>query len=664
MRQARPCSVFLVGFLGITTVGPALAQTPSPPRFEQQIVVTPTRSESTLDRVAAYVTLLSADDIALSPARDVADLLRQTGAHVTDVSGNRRSYRVDLRGFGATGGLNTLVLVDGRRVNQPDLSGTDWAQIPVARVARIEVIRGSAGAVLFGDSATGGVINIITKTAGAPDTVVGLSAGAYSSMSSEVASSGTRGDVSYAVTGRYDRSDGHRENAETRGGDFGGQLLLRPNDRFEFAASGGYHADKTGLPGAILQSDLDANIDRGASKTPGDFADIDDSYVMVTPRATLGPRGYASLDASVRQRSSVFFSSFSGGQFTGDTGTRTLALSPKIVLHAPLGTTVSHFVAGLDVSSAEEDITNTVVLGGFPDVGVFTLEKVSRGVYLQNELRAGRAAITGGYRYDHAAYSFTPSTPARQDYNAHAGSLGLAFAATSRTTLFGRVSRSFRYPVLDELFDFFGNTIQSSLVPQRSVDLEGGLRLESGRLRASVSLFRAVTEDEILYNPIGGAFGFGANENLDGTSHRTGLDASVSTQAGRVHIGGTLSVVRADIDGGSYDGKHMPGVPTSRVTLLTRIPVGHRMSLGLEGLYVGARPFEGDFGAAFPGQGAYVLLNAKIASQQGPARLFLDVKNLLNREYSEYGVLGGFPTERAFYPSPGIHARAGVELRF
>ena len=44
--------------------------------------------------------------------------------------------------------------------------------------------------------------------------------------------------------------------------------------------------------------------------------------------------------------------------------------------------------------------------------------------------------------------------------------------------------------------------------------------------------------------------------------------------------------------------------------------------------------------------------------------MFADLKNLLDEEYSEYGVLGGFPTERAFYPSPGRRAFAGVEVKF
>ena len=133
-------------------------------RFSQEVVVTPTRRDEPLARVPAPVTVITATEIARSTARDIPDVLRShAGVSVTDITGNRRNYRVDLRGFGETASSNTLVLVDGRRVTLPDLSGTDWFQIPLDRVERIEVTKGSRGSVLYGDNATGGVINIITK---------------------------------------------------------------------------------------------------------------------------------------------------------------------------------------------------------------------------------------------------------------------------------------------------------------------------------------------------------------------------------------------------------------------------------------------------------------------------------------------------------------------
>ena len=130
----------------------------------EEIVVTATRYEEKIPDVPAHVTIITDEDIKNSPAQDIPDLLStEAGIHVYDIGGNRRNLAVDLRGFGETALLNTLVLIDGRRINEADLSGVDWFQIPVDRVKRIEIIRGGRGSVLYGDNATGGVINIITK---------------------------------------------------------------------------------------------------------------------------------------------------------------------------------------------------------------------------------------------------------------------------------------------------------------------------------------------------------------------------------------------------------------------------------------------------------------------------------------------------------------------
>jgi len=81
---------------------------------------------------------------------------------VNDWTGTGKTVTLDMRGFGEGGPLNTLVLVDGRRVTQVDLAGTDWSQIPIEDVVKIEIVRGS-GSILYGDNATAGTINIITK---------------------------------------------------------------------------------------------------------------------------------------------------------------------------------------------------------------------------------------------------------------------------------------------------------------------------------------------------------------------------------------------------------------------------------------------------------------------------------------------------------------------
>ena len=72
---------------------------------------------------------------------------------------------IDLRGFGDTANSNTLILLDGQRLNPIDSGSISWSTIPLANIERIEIIRG-AGTVLYGDRATGGVINIITDKSG------------------------------------------------------------------------------------------------------------------------------------------------------------------------------------------------------------------------------------------------------------------------------------------------------------------------------------------------------------------------------------------------------------------------------------------------------------------------------------------------------------------
>jgi outer membrane receptor protein involved in Fe transport len=100
-------------------------------------------------------------------ARPSSDLLsREPGVQVTNLFGgvNGARSQVDMRGFGAAAASNTLLLINGRRVTDLDLVGFDIASIPRESIERVEITRGNSGAVLYGDGAVGGVINIVTKT--------------------------------------------------------------------------------------------------------------------------------------------------------------------------------------------------------------------------------------------------------------------------------------------------------------------------------------------------------------------------------------------------------------------------------------------------------------------------------------------------------------------
>ncbi|MFC1838402.1 TonB-dependent receptor plug domain-containing protein, partial [Thermodesulfobacteriota bacterium] len=125
-----------------------------------EVVVTGARFEEEIVKIPANVSVIDEEDITNSNAKNIVEILKyEEGISVRDKLGNGKGAEIDLRGFGETASYNLLVLVDGRRVNEIDLSGIDWTQLPIELIERIEILRGT-GSVLYGDNAVGGVINI------------------------------------------------------------------------------------------------------------------------------------------------------------------------------------------------------------------------------------------------------------------------------------------------------------------------------------------------------------------------------------------------------------------------------------------------------------------------------------------------------------------------
>jgi iron complex outermembrane receptor protein len=163
---------------------------------------------------------------------------------------------MDIRGFGEIGPLNIVVLVDGRRVNEIDLSGVDWSQIPLEQIERIEILRGS-GSVLYGDNAAAGVINIITKRPQKPLSFeAGISGGSYHYNNETASVSGKWGPFSGILNGGYHATDGYRDNGFLRAKDLGGKLVYDVNEDLSLNFSGNFHNDDTGLPGNLTKEQI------------------------------------------------------------------------------------------------------------------------------------------------------------------------------------------------------------------------------------------------------------------------------------------------------------------------------------------------------------------------------------------------------------------------
>jgi iron complex outermembrane receptor protein len=667
MREARFLAFLVLGFLIFSCLAEAAEEEApklkeSKPVMMKEVVVTATRYTEEIATLPTNVTLITEEDIAKSTAKDVPSLLRtQVGIHVMDITGNRRSYRVDIRGFGETSNLNTLVLVDGRRTNQPDLSGADWALIPLDRIKRIEIVRGSRASVLYGDNATGGVINIITKEGETFKAGIKGAGGSYDTISTDAYVRGTHKSLSYALSGSLYDTEGYRDNSAIYAEDLGLNLAYPLGDVAKVNLKTGYHKDETRLPGGLRLSELAAGIPRTGTTKPNDFSDTQDHYVQLSPEIFLFQDSHFKLPLSYRKRDTFAFASFAGGNFRGDTEIKTAIASPQFVIKEPLSRFDNHLTFGFDYSHAEEDIFNESLFFGMTTIGLFELEKKNYAYYIHDEFfPISTLALSGGYRHDKVEYTFSSSTPTKTDFDENLFTAGVNYNLYRDSYLYFSFSDGFRYPVLDELFSFFTNTINTNLVPQTSENYEVGVRHHfTETLYGNVNFFRLDTKNEIFFNPT--TF---ANENLDGVTRRDGVEIALGAVLKGVNLTGSYTYTDPEIRGGQFSGKEIPNVPKHQATLNAVLVPREGFTLALNGIYVGKRFFESDFPNAFPKQDDYIVFNGKLSYNRIKWTVFLDVNNIFNEEYSEFGVLATFPTEPAFFPSPEINFLFGVRYDY
>jgi len=627
------------------------------------IVVTATRYEEKLPDVPAHVTVITEEDIKNSPAQNIPDLLRtEAGIHVYDIGGNRRNIAVDLRGFGETASLNTLVLVDGRRINQADLSGVDWFQIPIERVEKIEIIRGGRGSVLYGDNAAGGVINIITKEGEAFRGGAEISGGSYGTFKSNAYASGLMKNLSAYLSAGYLKSDGYRDNGDTEARDFGVNTGYAFNDLINLNFSFGYHKDKTGLPGALKESDFEAGRARTDSTHPHDFIDAEDYYFQLSPQVSFSGNSLFRVDTSYRKRGFLSFASGDWGNFTGDSELKTATASPHILLKTGTGKIRNVLILGFDYQKTDNKITNDSLFFGSRTIGKFDLEKEDSGFYFHDEITvAERLKLSGGYRHDRSEFTFDPGEPDSTSMEKDSYTAGINYTFSGKSYVYLGFSRSFRYPVIDELYSFFTNTVNTNLIPQTSDNYEIGIRYYfSDNIYTHFNLFRIDTDDEIFFNPV--SF---QNENLDGATRRNGAEMSLGAKISEwLILKGTYAYTDAEIRGGAFEGKNITNVPRHTASFEAVSLPGKGFTFVLNGVYVGKRPFVSDLRNAFDDQKNYVVLNGKIRYQWKSLTAFLDIYNLTDKAYYEYGSVSSFPAEKAFYPSPKRNFLAGVKVDF
>jgi iron complex outermembrane receptor protein len=130
--------------------------------FGEPVTTSVTGSPQRASEVPASMTIITADDIRRSGARDIPGILRHvTGIDVLQWTNDQADVAV--RGYNQSYSPRLLVLVNGRQVYADYYGYTPWSAIPVqlSDIRQIEIVKGPNSA-LFGFNAVGGVVNIIT----------------------------------------------------------------------------------------------------------------------------------------------------------------------------------------------------------------------------------------------------------------------------------------------------------------------------------------------------------------------------------------------------------------------------------------------------------------------------------------------------------------------
>jgi iron complex outermembrane receptor protein len=635
----------------------------------KEVVVTASRDSEEERKVPYNVTVITEEDIQQSNAQDVADVLRTVpGVTVANNTDNPKGSSVDIRGFGDTGPLNTLVLVDGRRVNAIDLSGTDWSQIPLDQVERIEVIRGG-GSVLYGDDAVGGVVNIITKKGeGAPSVQAEALGGSYGLNIQRVSAQGALGDFRYAAHARHDDTDGFRDNSYYNGQDYGGSVGYNIGDFIKLDVSGNYHNDKYGLPGSL-------SYWGNETTTPDDHGSTEDYFIRFNGEVDLKTWGRLIIDTSYRDRKSEGDYVSSSALIKDDIPT--IGLTPRWIWEKDIMAFHNKLIVGFDYYHSDSKSEFYWATLSDPALNFLSsdtrVQRDTGALYFHDDLSLLKDLILSfGYRYEESENKFNgvswigswQSFQDKQVNAMNAWDIGLTYLFLENSKVYGRISSSYRYPAIDEYFSAFSG-LNTLLKPQEGITYEVGVdHYFTKALRAGLTFYWMELNDEIYYNPL-----TYTNENYDKTRH-WGVELSAEEKPWQwLKLWANYTYTKATFEGGLYDGNDVPDVPNHKVSfgfdlIPNFVAFLKGFDLNVWATYYSKRRFINDQPNVVPELGGYLTVNAKLSYTWRFLTAFVGVNNIFNEKYSEYGVCNPATEARDYYPSPGINFSGGLSVKF
>lgn len=456
----------------------------SRPTLHDEIVVTPDRRERRRSQVGSSVTVITAEEIDRRESATVADLLRTVpGVEVARGGGPGQVTSVFVRGGSSS---QTLVLIDGVRVNSSTTGAFDFADLPSDLIERIEIVRGPQS-TLWGSEAVAGVVSITTRRGGDGFRVDLLAeAGQDDQRRLRAVVAGGDDRLSYSVAVSDEETDGVSAASERRG-----NTEKDPALRTAVAASLGAALGESGrLDFHLRYTDAEVGVD-GFDFLVGP---VDDPDYLQSRESLSADLRYSGSFGRVEQSVLV---GVADDDLRGDDPTdlfNNFAITSRVTQIA--AQTDVRLVGASEIDDGE-GIDDTLTLGlRYEDrqgssAGFFDESTEIVSIFVQNAWSwRDRVHLTLGARHDDHDV-FGGETTWRGSFSARAG---------RSTRLHGSVGSGFKAPTLNDLF--FPGFSNPNLSPETSTAFDGGVEHTSlgGRLLVDATYFSIDFDDLIAFD--------------------------------------------------------------------------------------------------------------------------------------------------------------------
>ncbi len=630
----------------------------------KEIVVEADAGEETVvpPHFAGSATVIDEKTIAESGARSVADLLAARGGiRLSSTSGNSSGSAVHLRGFGENSSSRVLVLVDGRPLNRPDIGGVSWLEVPLARVARVEILRGSQTA-RFGDNAVGGVINLITKDGGKRSTVIEAAGGSDGYSLARLSYQDTFAGSRVAFDLERNFTDGWRQNAasELESAALRWERDVATGTELELGVS--WANELNGFPGP-LGKDRYLLAPRESIYALAGLADqyfSEQSRWGADANLILGKRGELSFEMplSFAQRDQEW--NFGPGMHS-DNLLRTFSAAPRMGAAGErwsAETGVQYRYDSLDISQFSEiarvNRTAQAELGR-ETIGVFA----SADWEPWKHWHLGASARWETTAINATAHSFAfPADPdinfsRDNDETNRAWQIGLRWEPREDLSAWLRYDRLYRLPSTDEIASYQGYPLtkpfNDQLHAETGHNVELGSEWNPADWRFRLNGFAQWLEGEIAYDYLQNL-----NVNLADT-RRLGLESSAGYNRGIWDADLHYTTLIAEYESGPHAGKQVYLVPRHELTATLACRPVDRLTIQGEYQYIGDA-FEGnDFQNTQEKLPSHGIANLLLRYEPKPGlSLYLRLNNLLDERYATVKYSG------VWYPAAGRQFQLGI----